>query len=53
MGGLLHLFDFDKRSMARKVLSHKKHVDGMTFCSFFVLKKCVQSRKGPGLKSVT
>ncbi|EXB95124.1 hypothetical protein L484_007071 [Morus notabilis] len=29
MGGLLHLFDFDKRSMARKVLPHKKHVDGL------------------------
>ncbi|KAL5538590.1 hypothetical protein UlMin_045512 [Ulmus minor] len=25
MGGLLRLFDFDERSMARKVLTHKKH----------------------------
>ncbi|PON82739.1 RB1-inducible coiled-coil protein [Trema orientale] len=29
MGGLLHLFDFENRSMARKVLTHKKHVDGL------------------------
>lgn len=25
----MHLFDFDNRSMARKVLTHKKHVDGL------------------------
>ncbi|KAF4377643.1 hypothetical protein CsatB_004914 [Cannabis sativa] len=29
MGGLLHLFAFENRSMARKVLTHKKHVDGL------------------------
>ncbi|KAI9165759.1 hypothetical protein LWI28_019916 [Acer negundo] len=29
MGGLLHLFDFNHISMARKILTQKKHVDGL------------------------
>uniref|UniRef100_A0A6N2LMD7 Uncharacterized protein n=1 Tax=Salix viminalis TaxID=40686 RepID=A0A6N2LMD7_SALVM len=29
MGGFLHLFDFNQDSMARKILAHKRHVDGL------------------------
>ncbi|XP_057958842.1 uncharacterized protein LOC131151599 [Malania oleifera] len=29
MGGLLHLFDFNQGSMARKIYSQKRHVDGL------------------------
>lgn len=29
MGGLLHLFDFNQSSMARKIHTHKKNVDGL------------------------
>lgn len=31
MGGLLHLFDFNQSSMARKIHTHKKNVDGMYY----------------------
>ncbi|KAJ0041503.1 hypothetical protein Pint_28715 [Pistacia integerrima] len=29
MGRLLHFFDFNQSSMARKILAHKKHADGL------------------------
>jgi hypothetical protein len=43
MGGFLHLFDFNQDSMARKILAHKRHVDGkywhnFLFFSFFYAK---------------
>lgn len=33
MGGLLHLFDFNQSSMARKLFVHKKHDGGEFYCS--------------------
>ncbi|XP_044507968.1 uncharacterized protein LOC123227285 isoform X2 [Mangifera indica] len=29
MGGLLHFFNFNQSGMARKILAHKKHADGL------------------------
>lgn len=36
MGGLLHFFDFSQDSMARKILAHKRHVDGKYYYHLLV-----------------